>query len=97
MASRIYRSICHLGDKIIYPILPAFAKPIWNNKELGPKSVFFWAPTIKWCLVIASLGDLRRPAEKLSLSQNTALFATGGIWTSIRQFLSYVYGCYSIS
>uniref|UniRef100_A0A0N5A526 Mitochondrial pyruvate carrier n=1 Tax=Parastrongyloides trichosuri TaxID=131310 RepID=A0A0N5A526_PARTI len=81
MASRVYQSICRLGDKVIYPLLPSFAKPIWNNTELGPKSVFFWAPTIKWALVIASLGDLRRPAEKLSTSQNTALFATGGIWT----------------
>ncbi|MPC08657.1 Mitochondrial pyruvate carrier 2 [Portunus trituberculatus] len=32
-------------------------------------------------LVIAGLGDLTRPAEKLSASQSTALAATGTIWS----------------
>ena len=36
----------------------------------GPKTVFFWAPMMKWCLVAAGLKDLNRPAEKLSVSQN---------------------------
>ena len=36
----------------------------------GPKTVFFWAPLMKWCLVAAGLKDLNRPAEKLSVSQN---------------------------
>lgn len=31
-------------------------------------------------LVIASIGDLTRPAEKLSISQSSALAATGVIW-----------------
>lgn len=35
---------------------------------------------MKWCLVAASLKDLSRPPEKLSLSQNVALSATGMIW-----------------
>jgi len=42
--------------------------------------VFFWAPLMKWCLVAAGLKDLNRPAEKLSISQNIALAATGMIW-----------------
>jgi hypothetical protein len=42
--------------------------------------VFFWAPIMKWCLVAAGLKDLSRPAEKLSISQNAALAATGFIW-----------------
>ena len=33
------------------------------------------------CLVGAGLADLARPAEKLSLSQNGALLATGAVWT----------------
>jgi len=35
---------------------------------------------MKWCLVAAGLKDLGRPADKLSLSQNVALAATGFIW-----------------
>jgi len=35
---------------------------------------------MKWCLVAAGIKDLNRPAEKLSLSQNLALTATGFIW-----------------
>ncbi|RPD63667.1 UPF0041-domain-containing protein [Lentinus tigrinus ALCF2SS1-6] len=50
------------------------------NHPAGPKTVFFWAPLMKWCLVAAGLKDLSRPAEKLSVSQNLALTATGFIW-----------------
>ncbi|KAG8213987.1 UPF0041-domain-containing protein, partial [Butyriboletus roseoflavus] len=50
------------------------------NHPAGPKTVFFWAPLMKWCLVAAGLKDLNRPAEKLSVSQNLALAATGMIW-----------------
>lgn len=34
----------------------------------------------KWCLVAAGLKDLSRPADKVSVPQNTALAATGLIW-----------------
>ncbi|KAF7340198.1 Mitochondrial pyruvate carrier [Mycena venus] len=50
------------------------------NHPAGPKTVFFWAPMMKWCLVGAGLKDLTRPADKLSVSQNLALAATGVIW-----------------
>ncbi|KAN0116393.1 Mitochondrial pyruvate carrier [Russula decolorans] len=50
------------------------------NHPAGPKTVFFWAPVMKWCLVAAGLKDLSRPADKLSASQNIALAATGFIW-----------------
>jgi len=50
------------------------------NHPAGPKTVFFWAPMMKWCLVAAGVSDLKRPAEKLSVSQNVALTATGFIW-----------------
>lgn len=33
------------------------------------------------CLVIAGLGDLKRPADKLSITQSSALAATGIIWS----------------
>jgi len=50
------------------------------NHPAGPKTVFFWAPMMKWALVMAGLKDLSRPADKLSVSQNVALAATGFIW-----------------
>lgn len=39
------------------------------------------APVMKWGLVLAGVSDFARPAEKLSLTQNGALTATGLIWT----------------
>ncbi|KAG0143188.1 hypothetical protein CROQUDRAFT_109377 [Cronartium quercuum f. sp. fusiforme G11] len=50
------------------------------NHPAGPKTIFFWAPMFKWGLVAAGVKDLGRPAEKLSVSQNIALAATGIIW-----------------
>ncbi|ODO08895.1 mitochondrial protein [Cryptococcus wingfieldii CBS 7118] len=50
------------------------------NHPAGPRTIFFWAPIAKWGLVAAGLKDLQRPAEKLSVSQNVALAATGFIW-----------------
>jgi len=50
------------------------------NHPAGPKTVFFWAPLMKWCLVAAGIKDLSRPADKLSVSQNLALAGTGFIW-----------------
>merc|ERR1711939_780858 len=53
---------------------------LWNS-PVGPKTVHFWAPIMKWGLVLAGAADFARPADQLSLSQNTALMATGLIWT----------------
>ncbi|GFZ44199.1 Mitochondrial pyruvate carrier 2 [Saitozyma sp. JCM 24511] len=50
------------------------------NHPAGPKTIFFWAPMAKWGLVAAGVKDLSRPADKLSVSQNVALAATGFIW-----------------
>lgn len=61
------------------------AKDSWFQKawksEIGIRTVHFWAPVMKWGLVIAGISDFARPAEKLSLTQNAALTATGLIWT----------------
>ncbi|KAI0267076.1 UPF0041-domain-containing protein [Gloeopeniophorella convolvens] len=51
-----------------------------TQRERRAQTVFFWAPMMKWCLVAAGVKDLGRPAEKLSVSQNIALTATGFIW-----------------
>lgn len=67
-------------------------------------TVFFWAPMMKWCLVAAGIKDLSRPADKLSVSQNVALAATGMIWvryslviTPINYSLAAVNACVGIS
>ncbi|QLG73018.1 hypothetical protein HG535_0E01020 [Zygotorulaspora mrakii] len=52
----------------------------WNG-ETGPRTVHFWAPTLKWGLVIAGLSDVHRPVEKVSGAQNLSLLATALIWT----------------
>ncbi|SCU99409.1 LAFA_0G23882g1_1 [Lachancea sp. 'fantastica'] len=51
------------------------------NSETGPKTVHFWAPTLKWALVFAGISDIQRPVDKLSGIQNLSLLATGVIWT----------------
>ncbi|TDZ30640.1 putative mitochondrial pyruvate carrier 2 [Colletotrichum spinosum] len=55
-------------------------KRMWDS-PIGLKTVHFWAPVMKWALVLAGVADFARPAEKLSLTQNGALTATGIIWT----------------
>ncbi|CDS03793.1 hypothetical protein LRAMOSA06748 [Lichtheimia ramosa] len=57
----------------------AFSK--FLNSPAGPKTIHFWAPAMKWALVIAGISDLKRPAENLSMAQNLSLVATGLIWT----------------
>ncbi|ODN03736.1 Mitochondrial pyruvate carrier 2 [Orchesella cincta] len=60
--------------------VPQKFMPLWQHPA-GPKTVFFWAPVFKWGLVIAGIGDLSRPAEKISVSQSASLAATGTIWS----------------
>ncbi|KAI5464062.1 hypothetical protein BGZ63DRAFT_376822 [Mariannaea sp. PMI_226] len=55
-------------------------KRMWES-EIGIKTVHFWAPVMKWALVLAGVSDFARPAEKLSFTQNFALTCTGFIWT----------------
>lgn len=43
--------------------------------------LIYRAPIMKWGVVLAGASDFLRPAEKLSLTQNLALMATGSIWT----------------
>uniref|UniRef100_A0A7S3ACP3 Mitochondrial pyruvate carrier n=1 Tax=Rhodosorus marinus TaxID=101924 RepID=A0A7S3ACP3_9RHOD len=50
------------------------------DRPAGPKTIFFWAPMMKWGLVVAGLADLNRPVEKISVPQSMALACTGLIW-----------------
>ncbi|KAI5288252.1 hypothetical protein KEM52_001242, partial [Ascosphaera acerosa] len=58
----------------------SFLQRSWNS-PIGVRTVHFWAPVMKWVLVLAGIGDMARPADRLSLTQNAALTATGFIWT----------------
>lgn len=73
--SVIYRGVVSAVDKFV----PAKLQPLWSHPA-GPKTIFFWAPAFKWGLVIAGIGDLSRPADKISLPQTCALSATGLVW-----------------
>ncbi|PBC26345.1 Brain protein [Apis cerana cerana] len=64
----------------IASVFPSRFAPIFLHPA-GPTTVFFWAPTFKWGLVIAGIGDLRRPPETISLSQTASLMVTGAIWS----------------
>ncbi|XP_026288858.1 uncharacterized protein LOC113213863 [Frankliniella occidentalis] len=74
--SVIYRGVVSAVDKIV----PAKLQPLWSHPA-GPKTIFFWAPAFKWGLVIAGIGDLTRPADKISIPQQGALSATGLVWS----------------
>ncbi|XP_065371051.1 mitochondrial pyruvate carrier 2-like [Calliphora vicina] len=71
-----YNAVIGACDKIV----PTSLQPLWMS-PVGPKTVFFWAPVFKWGLVIAGIGDLKRPAERLSLNQASTLAVTGLIWS----------------
>ncbi|XP_034779216.1 mitochondrial pyruvate carrier 2-like [Acipenser ruthenus] len=80
MAATGLRASYHrLMNKIEF-ILPVKLRPLYNHPA-GPRTVFFWAPVMKWGLVFAGLADMTRPAEKLSTSQSAVLTATGLIWS----------------
>ncbi|KAI9716775.1 MAG: hypothetical protein M1812_005115 [Candelaria pacifica] len=53
---------------------------LWHS-PVGIKTVHFWAPVMKWGIVLAGVSDFSRPAESLSLNTNFALMCTGAIWT----------------
>ena len=39
------------------------------------------APTFKWGITLANIADFKRPAEHVSYAQQTAVTATGLIWS----------------
>ncbi|CAF1021454.1 unnamed protein product [Adineta steineri] len=76
--SDVYRMLIGIGDRALTPSMKKVVK--WDHPA-GPKYVHFWSPVMKSTLVVAGLGDLMRPAEKLSLNQSISLATTGLIWT----------------
>eukprot|EP00466_Bigelowiella_natans_P015822 jgi/Bigna1/85511/estExt_fgenesh1_pg.C_40254 len=60
--------------------LPEGAKAFLAHPA-GPFTIHFWAPTWKWMLSISNLMDYDRPVDKVSTMQQSALCATGFIWS----------------
>lgn len=55
---------------------------------------------MQWALVLAGISDFARPVEKLSVTQNLALTATGLIWTRWCMIITpknYLYVLYLLS
>ncbi|CAL8109044.1 unnamed protein product [Orchesella dallaii] len=70
-----YHRIMAKLDKFV----PSRLLPLWQHPA-GPKTIFFWAPAVKWSLVIAGIGDINRPASSVSFPQSLALAFTGSVW-----------------
>ncbi|XP_066908926.1 mitochondrial pyruvate carrier 2 [Halyomorpha halys] len=66
--------------KVLDRFVPNSLQPLWNHPA-GPQTIFFWAPAVKWGLVLAGLGDLNRPVENVSLKQCGSLTATAIVWS----------------
>ena len=47
------------------------------NHPAGPKTIFFWAPTMKWGITAANVKDFSRPPELLSYGQQARSPHTG--------------------
>ena len=62
--------------------MSSFAQSAKNfmNHPAGPKTIFFWAPTMKWAITLANVNDFKRPAELLLVPQQSAVALTGLIW-----------------
>lgn len=61
----------------------ALGEPIkkFLNHPAGIFTVHGWAPIFKWALSITNIIEYDRPVEKISTMQQTALAATGFIWS----------------
>ena len=46
----------------------------------GLFTIFFWAPTLKWAISFANIGDMKTPAQNISANQQAAILGTGLIW-----------------
>ncbi|XP_022221372.2 mitochondrial pyruvate carrier 4 isoform X1 [Drosophila obscura] len=61
--------------------VPALLRPFWTSPT-GPQTVFFWGPVVKWCVVLAGLGDLlNRQPHLISKKQTLVLALSGVLWS----------------
>ena len=48
--------------------LPKFLLDFMRHPA-GPFTIFFWAPTFKWAITAANIGDMKKPAQNISANQ----------------------------
>ncbi|BBN03683.1 mitochondrial pyruvate carrier 2 [Marchantia polymorpha subsp. ruderalis] len=51
----------------------------WNHPA-GPKTIFFWAPAMKWGISFINILDFQKPPEMISFNQQAALTTSAVIW-----------------
>jgi hypothetical protein len=76
-------TIASSGRMIKYltqPKMPSVLQKI-GGSDVGPLTVFFWAPASKWLLSANNLVDLKKDTNKMSFANQFALTITGVIWT----------------
>ncbi|EDV30963.2 uncharacterized protein Dana_GF15117, isoform A [Drosophila ananassae] len=74
---RIYGDIIRHADRLV----PGMMRPMWLSAT-GPRTVFFWGPAMKWCVVLAGLIDvLARPPHLISQKQSLVLALSGVLWS----------------
>ncbi|KAL4618890.1 hypothetical protein ACB092_06G043200 [Castanea dentata] len=66
----------------------------WNHPA-GPKTIFFWAPTVKWGISIANIVDFSEPPERISYPQQVALMCTGLIYSRYSMVITPVWLLFS--
>lgn len=59
VGSNLYRFLIKNFD----PLVPQKLLPLWNHPA-GPKTVFFWAPTVKW------VNNVRFACKKHTMHEN---------------------------
>jgi len=62
------------------PVATSRFAALWNS-EVGPKTVHFWAPVMKWGLAVVTFSQFQLPPEQISAQSNFALMCTGILWT----------------
>ncbi|XP_017026023.1 mitochondrial pyruvate carrier 2-like [Drosophila kikkawai] len=75
--TRLYGCLIRNADKLV----PRLMRPLWLSPT-GPRTVFFWGPVVKWCVVLAGLGDVfNRPPHLISKRQTLVLAFSGALWS----------------
>ena len=69
-----------LQERILKMPLPKVVKSFIRHPA-GPMTIFFWAPTFKWTITFVNIGDMKKPAEKISAHQQIAIMFTGALFT----------------
>mmetsp|Transcript_27426 Transcript_27426/g.82319 ORF Transcript_27426/g.82319 Transcript_27426/m.82319 type:complete len:260 (+) Transcript_27426:90-869(+) len=82
-AAAVLGGLVATGPAVQSAVVAAELGPVstFAGAAAGPFTVHFWAPMSKWLISGASMLELDRPVEKISLAQYSALTATGAFFS----------------